>query len=109
GGMVVPYRRWPKGAAAFHDMMRRATHMSATAAHEIGMIDALADDYAGLITEAVARVHALAGRPGRTTAPSMFSRRRRSNRWRRTASGSVPRPLASSTPPSAMLRRRRPS
>jgi enoyl-CoA hydratase/3-hydroxyacyl-CoA dehydrogenase len=63
GGMVVPYRRWPKGAAAFHDMMRRAAHMSATVAHEIGMIDALADDYAGLMTEAVARVRAFAGRP----------------------------------------------
>ena len=37
--------------------------MSAKVAHEIGMIDALVDDYAGLITEAVARVHAFAGRP----------------------------------------------
>ena len=60
---TLPYRRWPEGAAAFHDMMRRATPMSATAAHEVGMIDALADDYAGLMTEAVARVRAFAGRP----------------------------------------------
>ncbi len=63
GGVVVPYRRWPKAAAAFHDMMRRATRMPAKAAHEIGVIDALAGDYAGLIDAAVERAHALADRP----------------------------------------------
>jgi enoyl-CoA hydratase/3-hydroxyacyl-CoA dehydrogenase len=62
GGMVVPYRRWPPAAATFHAMMRRAERLSAKAAHEIGMIDTLADDYAGLIDAAVTRVHALAGK-----------------------------------------------
>ena len=65
GGMVVPYRRWPQAANAFHDMMRRATRLSTKAAHEIGVIDTLADDHAGLIAAAVACVHALAGRPAR--------------------------------------------
>ncbi len=62
GGMVVPYRRWPKAAAAFHDMMRRARRMSAKDAHALGIIDAVADDHVGLIDAAVARVDALAGR-----------------------------------------------
>lgn len=62
GGMVVPYRRWPNAAARFHDMLRRAERLSAKAAHELGMIDALAEDYPGLIAAAVARVHELSGR-----------------------------------------------
>jgi enoyl-CoA hydratase/3-hydroxyacyl-CoA dehydrogenase len=61
GAMVVPYRRWPKAAPTFHAMMRRAERVSADAAHRIGMIDALSDDYAAMITAAIARVHALAG------------------------------------------------
>ena len=65
GGLVVPYRRWPHAAAAFHDMMRRATPMSAPTAHEIGIVDTLVDDYAGLVAAAVGRVYALANRPAR--------------------------------------------
>jgi len=65
GGLVVPYRRWPRAAAAFHDMMRRATPMSAPTAHEIGIVDTLVDDYAGLVAAAVGRVYALADRPAR--------------------------------------------
>jgi enoyl-CoA hydratase/3-hydroxyacyl-CoA dehydrogenase len=62
GGMVVPYRRWPQAAAAFHDMLRRAERMRAKAAQELGIVDVLAHDHAGLIEAAVGRVHALAGR-----------------------------------------------
>jgi enoyl-CoA hydratase / 3-hydroxyacyl-CoA dehydrogenase len=62
GGMVVPYRRWPKAAAAFHDMMRRAERLPAKTAHALGIVDALVDDYASLIEAAVARVQALSGR-----------------------------------------------
>jgi enoyl-CoA hydratase/3-hydroxyacyl-CoA dehydrogenase len=61
GGMVVPYRRWPKAAKAFHDMLRRADRMSATAAHELGIIDELANDIPSLIRSAVARVWTLSG------------------------------------------------
>jgi enoyl-CoA hydratase/3-hydroxyacyl-CoA dehydrogenase len=60
--MVVPYRRWPKAAATFHAMMRRAERVSAKSAHELGIIDLLSDDYAAMIDAAVERVHALTGR-----------------------------------------------
>jgi enoyl-CoA hydratase/3-hydroxyacyl-CoA dehydrogenase len=61
GAMVVPYRRWPLAAATFHAMMRRAERVSAKAAHELGIVDALSDDYAAMIESAVERVHALTG------------------------------------------------
>jgi enoyl-CoA hydratase/3-hydroxyacyl-CoA dehydrogenase len=62
GGMVVPYRRWPKAATAFHGMLRRAERMSGETAQTLGIIDAVADDHAELIAAAVARVHALSKR-----------------------------------------------
>ncbi len=61
GAMVVPYRRWPQAAALFHGMLRRAERIDATRAHEAGIVDSLAEDYAALIRRAVARVQALAG------------------------------------------------
>ncbi len=62
GAMVVPYRRWPAAASVFHAMLRRAQRLKAEAARDLGIIDALADDYAGLIEAAVVRVRALAGK-----------------------------------------------
>jgi enoyl-CoA hydratase/3-hydroxyacyl-CoA dehydrogenase len=62
GAMVVPYRRWPQAAALFHGMLRSAERLDATRAHEAGIIAELTDDYASLIRQAVARVHALAGK-----------------------------------------------
>jgi len=62
GAMVVPYRRWPQAAATFHGMLRRAERLKAVRAHELGIIDALADDVGGLVAQAVARVQALAGK-----------------------------------------------
>lgn len=62
GAMVVPYRRWPQAATQFHAMLRRGERMSARHAHELGVVDALADDVAGLLRAAVARVKMLAGR-----------------------------------------------
>jgi enoyl-CoA hydratase/3-hydroxyacyl-CoA dehydrogenase len=62
GAMVVPYRRWPLAAATFHAMMRRAERVPAKAAHELGIVDGLNDDYAAMIESAVERVHALTGR-----------------------------------------------
>jgi enoyl-CoA hydratase/3-hydroxyacyl-CoA dehydrogenase len=61
GAMVVPYRRWPKAAATFHAMMRRAERVSAKKAHELGIVDRLSDDYAAMIESAVERVQALTG------------------------------------------------
>lgn len=61
GAMVLPYRRWPKAAATFHAMMRRAERVSAKTAHELGIVDRLSGDYAAMIESAVERVHALTG------------------------------------------------
>lgn len=62
GAMVVPYRRWPNAAVVFHDMLRRAEKVTAVKAADLGMVSALADDYAGLIGLAMQRVHALVGK-----------------------------------------------
>jgi enoyl-CoA hydratase/3-hydroxyacyl-CoA dehydrogenase len=62
GAMVVPYRRWPAAGAVFHGMLRRGERLRAEQAHELGIVDALADDFHDLMAKAVARVHALAGR-----------------------------------------------
>ncbi len=61
GGCVVPYRKWPAGAALFHDMICLAKLIKAQEAKEIGMVAKLADDYAGLIREAVEEVRNLHG------------------------------------------------
>ena len=63
GAMVVPYRRWPAAGAVFHGMLRRAEKLTAVRAHELGIVDALADDPHALVAAAVAQVHALSGRP----------------------------------------------
>ena len=43
-------------------MLRRAERLTAEAAHDMGIVAALAEDYASLIAAAVAQVHALAGK-----------------------------------------------
>ena len=62
GAMVVPYRRWPHATHTFNSMLRTAERLKAGRAHELGVIDALADDYEQLIALAVARVGQLAGK-----------------------------------------------
>jgi enoyl-CoA hydratase/3-hydroxyacyl-CoA dehydrogenase len=61
GGMVIPYRRWPSAAPIFHDMMRRATKLSAREAHRLGIIAALTMDTESLIVSAVDMVRDLVG------------------------------------------------
>ena len=61
GGCIVPYRRWPAGAAQFHDMLLTGKPLFAPAAHEAGMVSALAEDYGSLIRAAVAEVERLEG------------------------------------------------
>lgn len=61
GGMVIPYRRWPSAAPIFHDMMRRATKLSAREAHRLGIIAALTMDTESLIGSAVDMVRDLVG------------------------------------------------
>ena len=63
GGLVVPYRRWPKGSAKFNDMIRQADRMTAKEAFDLGIISGLADDYLELIQMAVSEVKSLAGKP----------------------------------------------
>ena len=62
GAMVVPYRRWPAAATVFHAMLRKGERLGAQRAHELGIVDALADGYRELVALAVERVHALSGR-----------------------------------------------
>lgn len=59
GGCIVPYRRWPKGAALFHEMICLAKPLSSLEAHDIGMVDALVTDYEELIKTAVSQVETL--------------------------------------------------
>jgi enoyl-CoA hydratase / 3-hydroxyacyl-CoA dehydrogenase len=56
GGCVVPYRRWPQGAALFHDMICLGRPMKADEALEVGMVAGLANDYNSLIRMAVDEV-----------------------------------------------------
>ena len=62
GAMVVPYRRWPHASTTFNAMLRTAERLKANRAHELGVIDALADDHEQLIDMAVARVRELSGK-----------------------------------------------
>ena len=59
GGCIVPYRRWPEGASKFHDMLLTGKPLFAPAAHEAGMVSALAEDYGSLIQAAVKEVETL--------------------------------------------------
>jgi len=62
GALIVPYRRWPQAASVFHGMLRKADRLKALHAKELGVVDALADNYADLIQAAVARVTELQGK-----------------------------------------------
>jgi enoyl-CoA hydratase/3-hydroxyacyl-CoA dehydrogenase len=62
GGCIVPYRKWPQGAALFHDMICLARPIKAKEAMDIGMVSKLYEDYAGLIRGAVDLVIQLDGK-----------------------------------------------
>jgi enoyl-CoA hydratase/3-hydroxyacyl-CoA dehydrogenase len=57
GGCVVPYRKWPQGAALFHEMILFGKPVPATTAAEIGIINKLVKNPADLIATAVQEVH----------------------------------------------------
>jgi enoyl-CoA hydratase/3-hydroxyacyl-CoA dehydrogenase len=61
GGCVVPYRKWPQGAAHFHDMILFGKPLPATTAAELGIIDSLVTDPADLIDTAISLVQRLQG------------------------------------------------
>jgi enoyl-CoA hydratase / 3-hydroxyacyl-CoA dehydrogenase len=62
GGCVVPYRKWPQGAALFHEMILFGRPLTATKAAEMGVIDRLVTDPADLIDTAIEEVHRLHGK-----------------------------------------------
>ena len=61
GGCIVPYRKWPEGAALFHEMICKGRPIFAKEALDMGMVIKIADDYHELIREAVDEVKKLQG------------------------------------------------
>lgn len=62
GGCIVPYRKWPRGAEMFHEMICLARPISAKEASDIGMVDRVVEDYPELIQAAVDEVKRLVGK-----------------------------------------------
>ena len=62
GGCIVPYRKWPDGAALFNEMICLGRPIKAKEAAEIGMVTRIVDDYAELIKAAVEEVKNLLGK-----------------------------------------------
>lgn len=62
GGCIVPYRKWPRGAALFHEMICLGRPLSAQQAAEIGMVAKIADDFPDLIAAAIEEVNRLQGK-----------------------------------------------
>ena len=62
GGCIVPYRKWPRGAKLFHEMICSAKTISAEQAADIGMVNKLTDNYFDMIMEAVNEVSNLQGK-----------------------------------------------
>ncbi len=62
GGCIVPYRRWPDGAALFNEMICFGRPIKAKEAADIGMVTRIVDDYSELIKAAVEEVKNLQGK-----------------------------------------------
>jgi enoyl-CoA hydratase/3-hydroxyacyl-CoA dehydrogenase len=62
GGCVVPYRKWPRGAELFHEMICLGRPLGVEEAVDVGMVTQIADDYAALISAAVETVNNLQGK-----------------------------------------------
>ena len=62
GGCVVPYRKWPKGSALFHEMICLGRSINAKEAKDIGMLTAISASYGDLIQEALGLVNQLEGK-----------------------------------------------
>jgi len=65
GGCVVPYRKWPRGAELFHEMICLGRPLGVEEAADVGMVTQIADDYAALISAAVETVNNLQGKIAR--------------------------------------------
>lgn len=62
GGCVVPYRKWPKAADTFHEMLRFGKSLNVREAKEIGMVKEICEDYFSMIAQAVEEVNRLQGK-----------------------------------------------
>ncbi len=62
GGTIVPYRKWPKGAGLFHEMLCLARPINVKEALETGMVSKVAGSYYEMIEEAIREVSNLSGR-----------------------------------------------
>jgi len=61
GGCIAPYRKWPKGAETFHEMICLGKPITAGEAFDIGMVAKITDDYPEMIQAAVEEVYKLHG------------------------------------------------
>jgi enoyl-CoA hydratase / 3-hydroxyacyl-CoA dehydrogenase len=61
GGVVIPYRKWPKAAAKFHAMIGKSERMTVPEALEIGMVKEAVKGFSDLIDAAIAEVSRLQG------------------------------------------------
>jgi len=61
GGCIVPYRKWPEGAALFHEMICLGRPLSVNEAADIGMVAQITGDYAAMIQTAIEAVNQLEG------------------------------------------------
>jgi 3-hydroxyacyl-CoA dehydrogenase len=61
GGVVIPYRKWPKAAAKFHAMIGKSERLTAQEALEIGIVKKTAKSFPDLIDAAIAEVKRLQG------------------------------------------------
>jgi enoyl-CoA hydratase/carnithine racemase len=61
GGVVIPYRKWPKAAEKFHAMIGKAERMTVKEAVEIGIVKKTSSSFPDLIDAAIAEVNRLQG------------------------------------------------
>ena len=62
GGCVVPYRKWPRGAELFHEMICLGRPLSVDEASNIGMVNQIVEVDAALVSAAVEMVNQLQGK-----------------------------------------------
>jgi enoyl-CoA hydratase/3-hydroxyacyl-CoA dehydrogenase len=61
GGVVIPYRKWPKAAAKFHAMIGKSERLTVQEALEIGIVKKITKSFPDLIDAAFAEVNRLQG------------------------------------------------
>jgi enoyl-CoA hydratase/3-hydroxyacyl-CoA dehydrogenase len=65
GGCVIPYRKWPRGAEVFHEMICLGRPLKAKEAADIGILTEIVDDYPSLIAASIKAVNVLHGKTSR--------------------------------------------